>query len=67
MAISRELGLRWSLPRAARVLGRARAAAHKPGVEEIFDEGAQVASEIGFRIELEWIEEDRRAIAAGAT
>jgi class 3 adenylate cyclase/tetratricopeptide (TPR) repeat protein len=63
---ARELGLRWSLPRAARALGRARAAAQAPGVEEAFDEGAQVARQIGLQVELEGIEEDRRAVAAGA-
>ena len=64
--VARELGLRWSLPRAARALGRARAAAREAGVEEIFDEGAQVAREVGLEVELQGIEEDRRAVAAGA-
>jgi class 3 adenylate cyclase/tetratricopeptide (TPR) repeat protein len=66
LSIARERGMRWSLPRAARILGRARAAAHKPGVDEAFEEGATVAREVGLTVELEGIEEDRRAVAASS-
>jgi tetratricopeptide (TPR) repeat protein len=63
---ARELGLRWSLPRAARSLANARAAARKPGVDEAFDEAERVAREVGLMSELKEIEEDRRAVAASA-
>ncbi|HEX6586751.1 MAG TPA: adenylate/guanylate cyclase domain-containing protein [Solirubrobacterales bacterium] len=66
-SIARERGMKWSLPRAARILGRARTAAGKPGAEEAFEEGAAAAREVGLMVELEAIEEDRRAVAARLT
>jgi adenylate cyclase len=65
-SIARERGMKWSLSRAARALARARAAAGKPGVDEAFDEAAEVAREVGLMVELEEIEEDRRGVAAGS-
>ncbi len=66
-SIARERGMNWSLPRAARMLGRARTAAGKPGAEEAFEEGAAAAREVGLIVELEAIEEDRRTVAARPT
>lgn len=64
-AVSRDRGMRWSLARAAHILGQARAAAGVPGVEEAFEEAAEAAQEVGLSYELGLIEEDRRAVAAG--
>jgi class 3 adenylate cyclase/tetratricopeptide (TPR) repeat protein len=64
---SRERGMAWSMPRAARILARTRAAAGKDGVEEAFAEGAAAARQVGMMVELEGIEEDRRAMAASAS
>jgi tetratricopeptide (TPR) repeat protein len=66
VSIARERKMRWSLPRALRMLGRARAAVGKPGIEEAFDEGELVAREVGLTVEVDGIEEDRRVVAAGA-
>ena len=63
LSVARERSLLWSLPRAARIVARARAAAGKPGVEEAFAEAGSVAREIGCKVELDGIEEDRRAVA----
>jgi adenylate cyclase len=65
-SIARERGMKWSFPRAARTLARARAAAGKPGVEEAFEDAAESAREVGLMVELEGIEEDRRGVAANS-
>ena len=54
----------WSQGRAARTLGRVRAAAGAPGAEEAFEEAAEAARQVGSTYELQEIEEDRRSIAA---
>ena len=65
--IARDRGMRWSLPRALRALGRARAAAGEAeGAREAFDEAAEVAQAIGSRYELDLIEGDRAESAVGA-
>jgi tetratricopeptide (TPR) repeat protein len=64
-AIGRERGMRWSLPRALRTLGEARAAAGEPGAEEALDEAAKVAEETGSAVELELIERSRDTVRAG--
>jgi class 3 adenylate cyclase/tetratricopeptide (TPR) repeat protein len=66
-SVAREQEMRWSLPRAARSLGRARAAAGRPGVEDAFEEASSTAREVGLMLELEGIEEDRRTMAASAS
>jgi len=63
-SIARDRGMRWSLPRALRVLGEARIAAHAPGAEEALDEAEAVVNEVGIAIELEPIERARRALQA---
>jgi class 3 adenylate cyclase/tetratricopeptide (TPR) repeat protein len=62
-SIARERGMTWSLPRAARMLGRARSAAGKPNADEAFDEGATAARQVGLTVDLEGIAEDREAIS----
>jgi class 3 adenylate cyclase/tetratricopeptide (TPR) repeat protein len=66
VTVSRDRGMRWSQARAARTLGRVRAAAGAPGAEEAFEEAAEAAREVGLTYELEQIEEDRRSVAAGS-
>jgi hypothetical protein len=63
---ARERGMRWPLPFALQALGRARAAAGKPGAEEALEEGATVAKENGAAVTQEGIEAHREALAAGA-
>lgn len=63
-SIAQERGLKWSLPRAGRLLGSARAAAGKPDAEEAFAEAAAMAEQLGFAVELGRIEEARAALTA---
>jgi tetratricopeptide (TPR) repeat protein len=64
--IARERGIRWPLPLTLLALGRARAAAGRPGAEEALDEGVAVATETGAVVTRERLEAQRDALAAGA-
>ncbi len=66
-AVTRERGLRWSLPRALRVLAQARSAAREPGAPEALDEAEKVASANRQIVEVEQIRAAREAVAAGST
>ena len=61
--VARERGLRWSLPRALRVLAQARLAAGKPGANEALDEAEQVATANGQLVELEMVAATRTTAA----
>ena len=65
--IARDRGMRWGESRALRMLGRALNAAGKPGAAEAFDQAAEAAEAVGFKVELDAIEEDRAAIASAST
>jgi class 3 adenylate cyclase len=66
--IARDRGMLWSLPRALRVLGAARAAAGQmDGAREAFDEAAKVAEEMGFKVELDAVEAARDDALAAAS
>jgi class 3 adenylate cyclase/tetratricopeptide (TPR) repeat protein len=66
--IARDRGMLWSLPRALRALSAARAAAGQAeGAREALDEAAEVASRIGFKIELDAIEAARDEARAAAS
>jgi class 3 adenylate cyclase/tetratricopeptide (TPR) repeat protein len=60
-AVARERALLWSLPRALRVLARARIASDEPGVEEALAEAEEVATRNGQAIELDAIRAIRDA------
>ena len=60
-AVARERALLWSLPRALRVLARARIASDEPGVEEALAEAEEVATRSGHAIELDAIRAIRDA------
>jgi len=59
--VARERALLWSLPRALRVLARARIASDEPGVEEALAEAEDVATRNGQAIELDAIRAIRDA------
>jgi len=61
-ATSRRDGMLWGHARAARILGRARAAAGEPGADEAFRDAEETAAEVGMSIELEAAREDRRTL-----
>lgn len=64
--VSRERGLRWSLPIALLALGRARHAAGQGGAEEALDEGLKVAQETNAITCVVEIEAEREALASAA-
>jgi tetratricopeptide (TPR) repeat protein len=64
VAVIRDRGLGWGLPRALRTLACARSAAGEPGASELLDEAEQAASAIGQNVELESIRAARDAMAA---
>jgi class 3 adenylate cyclase/tetratricopeptide (TPR) repeat protein len=65
--IARDRGMRWSQPRTLRALAEARVAAgDSDGAIEAWNEGAEVAREVGSTIELEGIEEEREAARAAS-
>jgi class 3 adenylate cyclase/tetratricopeptide (TPR) repeat protein len=64
--ISRERGMRWTLPLALLALGRARAAAGREGAAEALEEGAKVAGETEALALLADIEAEREALSASA-
>ena len=63
--IAHERGMRWSQPRTLRALAEARVASGEiDGAMEAWDEGAEVARQIGSAVELEAIEQEREAARA---
>ncbi|HYH54530.1 MAG TPA: adenylate/guanylate cyclase domain-containing protein [Solirubrobacterales bacterium] len=62
--VSRERGLRWSLPIALLALGRARHAAGLGGADEALSEGLDVAKETGGLTCVVEIEAERKALAS---
>ncbi|HEU4461650.1 MAG TPA: adenylate/guanylate cyclase domain-containing protein [Solirubrobacterales bacterium] len=64
--VSRERGLRWSLPIALLSLGRARHAAGEDGVEEALEEGLEVARQTNALTCVLEIEAEREALASAA-
>ena len=66
VAASGDRGMAWAEVRAQRTLGRALDAAGKPGAPAAFDRATEVAQAIGFKVELDLIEEDRAAVGAGS-
>ena len=64
VAIARERGLLWALPRALRTLAQARIAAGAPGAGELLDEAEEVATASGRLIELKGIERVRNSVPA---
>jgi class 3 adenylate cyclase/tetratricopeptide (TPR) repeat protein len=65
-AVSHRDGMLWAHARAARILGRARAAAGDPGAEEAFRAAEETAKRVGMAIELEAVREDRRGLTTAA-
>ena len=66
--IARDRGMLWSLPRALRALGSARAAVGEAeAARQAFDEGEEVARRIGFKIEVDAIELARVRAQAAAS
>jgi adenylate cyclase len=65
--IARDRGMRWSLPRTLRSLGKARAAAGQvEAAGEALDEGAEAARQVGSVVELGEIEKARESLRAGS-
>jgi len=64
--VSRERGLRWSLPIALLALGRARHEAGREGAMEALDEGQRVAEETNAITCLVEIEAEREAMISAA-
>jgi class 3 adenylate cyclase len=64
--VSRERGLRWSLPLSLLALGQALNAAGREGAAEALDEAEQVARETEAFICLDDIEAEREAVGSGA-
>jgi len=66
VAVSRERGLRWSLPLALLALARARYEAERDGVEEALAEAEEVARQTNALACLAEIEAEREAMASAA-
>ncbi len=64
IAIVRDRGLLWGLPRALRTLAQARLAAGEPGAGELLDEAERVAKDSGRAVELKGIETVRNSAPA---
>jgi class 3 adenylate cyclase/tetratricopeptide (TPR) repeat protein len=64
--VSRERGMRWTLPLALLALGRARAAEGREGAAEALEEAAKVAGETEALSLLADIEAEREALSASA-
>jgi class 3 adenylate cyclase/tetratricopeptide (TPR) repeat protein len=65
--IARDRGMRWSAPRTLRALAEARlASGDSQGAMEAWDEGAEVAQQVGSTVELEGIETEREAARAAS-
>jgi tetratricopeptide (TPR) repeat protein len=65
--IARDRGMRWSLPRTLRSLGKARAAAGQgEAAGEALDAGAEAARQVGSLVELGEIEKARESLRAGS-
>ena len=64
VAIVRERGLLWALPRALRTLAQARIAAGAPGAGELLDEAEQVVTATGRLFEMKGIERVRDSVPA---
>jgi class 3 adenylate cyclase/tetratricopeptide (TPR) repeat protein len=63
--IARDRGMRWSAPRTLRALAEARlASGDTEGAMEAWEEGAEVARQVGSAMELESIEQEREAARA---
>jgi hypothetical protein len=65
-AVSHRDGMLWAHARAARILGRARAAAGDPEAEEAFRAAEETAKRVGMAIELQAVREDRRGLTTAA-
>jgi class 3 adenylate cyclase/tetratricopeptide (TPR) repeat protein len=65
-AASHRDGMLWAHARAARILGRARAAAGDPAADEAFQDAEETAAQVGMAIEVEAAREDRRAVATAS-
>ena len=64
IAIARDRGLLWALPRALRTLAQARIAAGEPGAGELLDEAERLAKASGRVVELKPIERVRESATA---
>ncbi len=64
VAVVRDRGLSWGLPRALRTLAEAKVAAGEPGASELLDEAEEVAKDSGRVIEMKGIERARESAAA---